>query len=105
MGMDWKRVDLYGKMGVSKIVREIEGKDEFGRDYTDIIATIFKYRLTIPEGEKLRKIFYRVKEELKNKSFSVEKAKFVGIKNSNEGIKRLRIVTGKHRRSKRSRKF
>ena len=24
--MDWKRVDLYGKMGVSKIVREIEGK-------------------------------------------------------------------------------
>ena len=23
---DWKRVDLYGKMGVSKIVREIEGK-------------------------------------------------------------------------------
>lgn len=66
------------------------GKDEFGRDYTDIIATIFKYRLTIPEGEKLRKIFYRVKEELKNKSFSVEKAKFVGIKNSNEGIKRFK---------------
>ena len=26
--MDWKRVDLYGKMGVSKIVREIEGKWE-----------------------------------------------------------------------------
>ena len=26
MGADWKRVDLYGKMGVSKIVREIEGK-------------------------------------------------------------------------------
>ena len=24
--MNWKRVDLYGKMGVSKIVREIEGK-------------------------------------------------------------------------------
>ena len=24
--MDWKRVDLYGKMGVSKIIREIEGK-------------------------------------------------------------------------------
>ena len=24
--VDWKRVDLYGKMGVSKIVREIEGK-------------------------------------------------------------------------------
>jgi len=23
--VDWKRVDLYGKMGVSKIVREIEG--------------------------------------------------------------------------------
>ena len=26
MWVDWKRVDLYGKMGVSKIVREIEGK-------------------------------------------------------------------------------
>ena len=26
MRVDWKRVDLYGKMGVSKIVREIEGK-------------------------------------------------------------------------------
>ena len=26
LGVDWKRVDLYGKMGVSKIVREIEGK-------------------------------------------------------------------------------
>ena len=26
MGVDWKMVDLYGKMGVSKIVREIEGK-------------------------------------------------------------------------------
>ena len=25
LGVDWKRVDLYGKMGVSKIVREIEG--------------------------------------------------------------------------------
>ena len=25
MWVDWKRVDLYGKMGVSKIVREIEG--------------------------------------------------------------------------------
>ena len=24
LGVDWKRVDLYGKMGVSKIVREIE---------------------------------------------------------------------------------
>ena len=24
MWVDWKRVDLYGKMGVSKIVREIE---------------------------------------------------------------------------------
>ena len=23
LGVDWKRVDLYGKMGVSKIVREI----------------------------------------------------------------------------------
>ena len=26
MWVDWKGVDLYGKMGVSKIVREIEGK-------------------------------------------------------------------------------
>ena len=26
MRVDWKRVDLYGKMGVSKIVRKIEGK-------------------------------------------------------------------------------
>ena len=26
MWVDWKRADLYGKMGVSKIVREIEGK-------------------------------------------------------------------------------
>ena len=26
LGVDWKRVDLYGKMGVSKIVMEIEGK-------------------------------------------------------------------------------
>ena len=25
MWVDWKRVDLQGKMGVSKIVREIEG--------------------------------------------------------------------------------
>ena len=25
MWVDWKRIDLYGKMGVSKIVREIEG--------------------------------------------------------------------------------
>lgn len=25
MWVDWERVDLYGKMGVSKIVREIEG--------------------------------------------------------------------------------
>ena len=32
MWVDWKRVDLYGKMGVSKIVREIEGivGDEWG---------------------------------------------------------------------------
>ena len=26
LGVDWKRVDLYGKMGVSRIVSEIEGK-------------------------------------------------------------------------------
>ena len=26
LGVDWERVDLYGKMGVSKIIREIEGK-------------------------------------------------------------------------------
>ena len=26
LGVDWERVNLYGKMGVSKIVREIEGK-------------------------------------------------------------------------------
>ena len=25
LGVDWKMVDLYGKMGASKIVREIEG--------------------------------------------------------------------------------
>ena len=25
MWVDWKGVDLYGKMGVSKIIREIEG--------------------------------------------------------------------------------
>ena len=25
LGVDWKRVDLYGKIGVSKIVMEIEG--------------------------------------------------------------------------------
>ena len=32
MGVDWKMVDLYGKMGISKIVRESEGKvgDEWG---------------------------------------------------------------------------
>ena len=32
MWVDWKRVYLYGKMGVSKIVREIEGivGDEWG---------------------------------------------------------------------------
>ena len=56
------------------------GKDEFGREYQEIIASIFTYRLTITEGEKLRKIFYRIKNEIANKSFSIEKSKFVGIK-------------------------
>ena len=33
MWVDWKRVDLQGKMGVSKIVREIEGKWVVGLGY------------------------------------------------------------------------
>ena len=56
------------------------GKDEFGRDYQEIIASVFTYRLTITEGEKLRKIFHRIKNEISNKNFSIEKTKFVGIK-------------------------
>ena len=32
LGVDWKRVDLYGKIGVSKIVREIEGKWEMNEN-------------------------------------------------------------------------
>lgn len=66
------------------------GKDEFGRDYNELISSIFKYRLTIPEGEKLRKIFYRIKEEIKNGSFSLEKSKFVGIKRKDEGESRFK---------------
>lgn len=65
------------------------GKDEFGRDYNELISSIFKYRLTIPEGEKLRKIFYRIKEEIKNGNFSLEKSKFVGIKRKDEGESRF----------------
>jgi hypothetical protein len=56
------------------------GKDEFGREYQEIIASAFTYRLTVTEGEKLRKIFYRIRNEISNKSFSIEKSKFVGIK-------------------------
>lgn len=66
------------------------GKDEFGRDYNELISSIFKYRLTIPEGEKLRKIFYRIKEEIRNGNFSLEKSKFVGIKRKDEGESRFK---------------
>lgn len=69
------------------------GKDEFGREYQEIIASVFNYRLTITEGEKLRKIFHRIKNEISNKTFSIEKSKFVGIKrrNSEDRFKQNRI--------------
>ncbi len=65
------------------------GKDEFGRDYQEVVASIFNYRLTVTEAEKLRKIFYRIKNEISNKSFSIEKSKFVGIKRR-DGVDRFK---------------
>ena len=47
------------------------GKDEFGRDYNELISSIFKYRLTIPEGEKLRKIFYSLNCQYKSEKLNL----------------------------------
>ena len=45
LGVDWKMVDLYGKMGVSKIVREIEGSALSRRIVTAGILKVGTYIL------------------------------------------------------------
>ncbi len=58
----------------------VGGKDERGREYRNVIATIFPFDLTDEEKEKLKKIFFTVKEDILDINKFLEKSYFEEIK-------------------------
>lgn len=58
----------------------VGGKDEFGRDYRTVISAIFPFQLSVKEGEKLRKTFLKIKEDIEMETFNSQNKYYVEIR-------------------------
>ena len=75
----------------------VGGKDEYGRDYRNVVATIFPFPITKPEdASNLENILFKVKKDIvKNMEYFLTKSYFADIKGRRESDRSEDIVRKK----------